>query len=111
MAAAKTRPPHADALGVDHLLRLQERDGVANIINLFQWEEAPLLPLTAAKAAIVKREGHIPCVSKDFGVLRQDQFPQSRKPMTENNARPFLAALEIRWEKQVSFQAAAFAVE
>ena len=111
MSPAKTGAPHADPLGVHFLLRLQEGDSVADVVDLLQGNKAPLLPFAAAKTAVVKGEGHTPGLGKDLGVLRQNQFANAGKSMAEDDARSLLSATQVRGKKEVPFQPASLAVE
>ena len=67
-------------------LRFQEADRVTDIVDLFERNQAPLLALAAAEAAIVEGESDKARVGEDFRVVAENQRAQARKPVAENDS-------------------------
>ena len=74
-------------------LRLEEADGVADIIDLLERDQAPLRPLAAAEAAIVKAERDETGLDKDLGVVRENQRTNPGETMAEYDSGAPLPAL------------------
>src|SRR5262245_44535584 len=109
MPAAEARAPEPDALGVNLCLVLQVRDGITDIINLFQGEQPPFRPLAPPKAAIVERQRDKPCLREDLCIIRQDPATQPGKAVAQHDPRSLLSSLQAIRQKQIPFQSCPFA--
>src|SRR5579872_697389 len=82
IGAAEARAPQADPFRVDLGLRFEEADGVADIVDLFKRNQAPLLAFAAAEAAVVEGQRDEARIDEDFRVVAENQIAQTREPVT-----------------------------
>src|SRR5438128_2177488 len=93
VSAAEARTPQADPFRIDLRLRFEEADRVADIVDLFERNQAPLLAFAAAEAAIVEGQRDKARVDEGFRVVAENQRAQARKPVAKHNSRAPLPGL------------------
>ena len=111
MGTAVAGAPDADPCRIDFGKCLEERNRVADILDLLVRHDAPFRAFAAAEAAIIETQYHITRIGEVLCVIRQDQAAYAAIAMAEDDARAFLSRFQIVGKVKVAKKLRALAEE
>src|ERR1700728_4874061 len=109
VTAAEARAPQADSFRVNFGKGLEETDGVANIINLLEWDQPPFGPVATAEAPVIEGESHKAGAHKNLGIIGENDRTNTGEAVAQDDAGAALAGLEAIRQKEVALHPDAFA--
>ena len=86
----------------------EEADRVADIVDLFEWNQAPPSALAAAVAPVIKGQGDETGFDEYLGVIAENERTDTGEAVAQDDAGTALAGLEPIRQKEVTFHPDAF---